>query len=69
MKNILIKLGLYTLVYLIVTLIMSDDLSCITSLETYCVVDVLGKYVFFVLAMFVYDRLIKPLLFKTKNQK
>ncbi len=65
------KYGLFTLIYLILTAVMSDDLACIWAMNAYCVANFLGKYAIFILLMLIYDRFFKNKIFanKTVNNK
>ncbi len=68
-QSILKKLGIYTLVYLIVTVLVSiDELLCALKLDTVCLVSFFSKWGIFIVIMYIYDRIIKP-LFQKKLDK
>lgn len=69
--NTLKKYGIFTLIYLVLTAVMSDDLSCLWALDGLCLANFLGKYAIFILLMAVYDRFFKNKIFgsKTVNNK
>ena len=69
MKTFFVKVGLYSLVFLIVTALLSDELSCILTLDDLCMTNFIGKYVIFLVAMFLFDKFIKPLIFKSNSTK
>ncbi len=67
--NFLKKYGLFTLIYLILTAVMSDDLSCLWALNGFCLANFLGKYAIFMLLMWIYDRFFKNKIFGKKTIK
>lgn len=62
------KYGLFTLIYLILTWALSNDMSCVLDLDGYCLANLLGKYALFMILMVVYDRWIKDKIFKKEKQ-
>lgn len=54
--KILKKYGLFTGIYIILTLLLSDDLSCLFQANLYCMATFLGKYAVFMLLMIAYDK-------------
>lgn len=69
MKTFFVKVGLYTLVFLIVTALLSDELSCILTLDDLCMTNFIGKYLIFLVAMFLFDKFMKPFIFKNNSTK
>ena len=69
-QSILKKLGIYTLVYLIVTILVSiDELLCALKLDTICLISFLSKWGIFIIIMYIYDRFIKPLFHKNIDKQ
>jgi hypothetical protein len=67
-KQILKKLVLYSIIYVIVCLIISpNELFCSFQLNEMCIASISVKWLFFILIMFIYDKFIKP-LFQNKTK-
>lgn len=66
MKN-LIKYGFFTFIYLILTWTMSDNMGCVISGNSTCLLEFAIRYIIFMALMFVYDKWVKDRLFKTKK--
>lgn len=65
MKSLLKKITIYSAVYFLVTLLLSpNELFCSFNLNEMCIMSVLGKWLFFVIIMFLYDKFLKPLFTK-----
>ena len=59
------KILLYTLIYIVISFIMSyDEIQCATSGNEMCWVSLIGKFLIFILLMLLFDRFIKPRIFK-----
>ena len=53
------KLALYTFIYIVVAFVMSyDEIQCALDGEELCWVNLIGKFIIFILLMFVLDRII-----------
>lgn len=53
------KLALYTSIYIVVAFVMSyDEIQCALDGEELCWVNLIGKFIIFILLMFVLDRII-----------
>lgn len=64
LKNIL----LYSIIYIIVTIFMSyDEIQCALNGENLCWYNLVGKYFIFILAILVYQKIIRPIIFKRKE--
>jgi len=62
------KILFYTVIYMVVSFIMSyDEIQCAFNGEDLCWYNLIGKYLIFLLLLYIYDRLIKPRIFK-QNQ-
>ncbi len=62
------KLFLYTLIYIVVSFLMSyNEIQCALNGEELCWYNLIGKYLIFLLLLYIYDRLIKPRIFKKQN--
>lgn len=63
------KLLLYTLIYVVISFLMSyNEIQCAINGEELCWYNLIGKYLIFLLLLYIYDRLIKPRIFKKQNQ-
>ena len=63
------KLLLYTLIYVLISFLMSyNEIQCALNGEELCWYNLIGKYLIFLLLLYIYDRLIKPRIFKKQNQ-
>lgn len=61
------KLTIYIIVFLIITLLLSyDEILCAWSGDNTCVVNLIAKFVIFMLLMFLLDKFIFP---KKKNHE
>lgn len=59
------KFLLYTLIYVVISFLMSyDEIQCALNGEELCWYNLIGKYLIFLLLLYIYDRLIKPRIFK-----
>lgn len=61
------KLILYTAIYALITILLSNDWDCISNPDSYCLVNVLAKYIIFMLLIVVFDRFIKKKIFKNEK--
>lgn len=63
------KLLLYTLIYIVISFLMSyNEIQCAINGEELCWYNLIGKYLIFLLLLYIYDRLIKPRIFKKQKQ-
>jgi len=63
------KFLLYTLIYVVISFLMSyDEIQCAINGEELCWYNLIGKYLIFLLLLYIYDRLIKPRIFKKQKQ-
>lgn len=63
------KFLLYTLIYVVISFLMSyDEIQCAVNGEELCWYNLIGKYLIFLLLLYIYDRLIKPRIFKKQKQ-
>lgn len=63
------KLLLYTLIYVVISFLMSyNEIQCALNGEELCWYNLIGKYLIFLLLLYIYDRLIKPRIFKKQKQ-
>lgn len=63
------KFLLYTLIYVVISFLMSyDEIQCALNGEELCWYNLIGKYLIFLLLLYIYDRLIKPRIFKKLKQ-
>ena len=69
MKGFFIKIGLYTLIYVLITFMFSDDFEQISNGEQFSLVNAIGKYLFFILAMLIFDFVIKKIIFRSNTGK
>lgn len=59
---------LYTLIYVVISFLMSyNEIQCALNGEELCWYNLIGKYLIFLLLLYIYDRLIKPRIFKKPN--
>jgi len=58
------KIILYTAIYALITFLLSNDWDCILDPDSYCLVNVLAKYIIFMLLILVFDKFLKKKLFK-----
>lgn len=64
------KLFLYTLIYVVISFLMSyNEIQCALNGEDLCWYNLLGKYLIFLLLLYIYDRLIKPRIFRKNEGK
>jgi len=57
----------YTIVYIGITFVMSyDEIECAFQGEQLCWINIFGKYLLFLFLMFVFTKLIKPLISRKK---
>lgn len=65
MQQFFKKLFIYTIVYLLVTILMSpEELFCSFKLNEICIASIIGKWILFIVIMFLYDKFLKPLFSK-----
>lgn len=69
MKDFFVKIGLYTLIYALITFVFSDDFEQMSNGEQFSLVNAIGKYLFFLLAMFIFDFVIKKIIFRSNTGK
>jgi len=63
------KFLLYTLIYVVISFLMSyNEIQCALNGEELCWYNLIGKYLIFLLLLYIYDRLIKPRIFKKQKQ-
>lgn len=63
------KIILYTVVYLIITFLMSyDEVQCALSGEELCWYNLIGKYFVFLLSILVFNKLIRPKIFNHERK-
>jgi len=63
------KFLLYTLIYVVISFLMSyNEIQCGLNGEELCWYNLIGKYLIFLLLLYIYDRLIKPRIFKKQKQ-
>lgn len=63
------KILLYTLIYVVISFLMSyNEIQCALNGEELCWYNLIGKYLIFLLLLYIYDRLIKPRIFKKQKQ-
>lgn len=63
------KIILYTVVYLIITFLMSyDEVQCALSGEELCWYNLIGKYFIFLLSILVFNKLIRPKIFNHERK-
>lgn len=65
----LIKYGFFTVIYLILTWFMSDNMGCVLEGNSTCLFEFAIRYIIFMGLMAVYDIWIKDKLFKNKKVK
>jgi len=66
---VLKKIILYTVVYLIITFLMSyDEVQCALSGEELCWYNLIGKYFIFLLSILVFNKLIRPKIFNHERK-
>lgn len=63
LKNLI----LYTIIYFLVTFFLSNDWNCILQPDTNCLVNVIAKYVIFMLLIVIFDKFIKNKIFKNEK--
>jgi len=64
------KLLLYTLIYVVISFLMSyNEIQCALKGEELCWYNLIGKYFIFLLLIYIYDRLIKPRIFRKDERK
>jgi len=63
------KIILYTVIYLIITFLMSyDEVQCALSGEELCWYNLIGKYFIFLLCILVFNKLIRPKIFNHERK-
>ena len=64
------KFLLYTLIYVVISFLMSyNEIQCAVNGEELCWYNLIGKYLIFLLLLYIYDRLIKPRIFRKNERK
>ena len=64
------KFLLYTLIYVVISFLMSyNEIQCALNGEELCWYNLIGKYLIFLLLLYIYDRLIKPRIFSKNERK
>lgn len=59
------KLLLYTLIYVVISFLMSyDEILCALNGEELCWYNLIGKFVIFMILIMLFDQFIKPKIFK-----
>ncbi len=59
------KLLLYTLIYVVISFLMSyDEILCALNGEEFCWYNLIGKFVIFMILIMLFDQFIKPKIFK-----
>ncbi len=59
------KFLLYTLIYVVVSFLMSyDEIQCALNGEELCWVNLIGKFIIFMILIMLFDKFIKPKVFK-----
>lgn len=59
------KLLLYTLIYVVVSFLMSyDEILCALNGEEFCWYNLIGKFIIFMILIMLFDQFIKPKIFK-----
>lgn len=67
--KLFVNLGLYTIIYIIVTFLLSyDEITCALNGEQLCWVNIIGKYIIFLICILVYNKIIKPKIFKHERK-
>lgn len=66
--NTLVKYSFFSFIYIALTWFMSDEISCALSGNEICLVSFVGKYIIFIVLMIVYDKWMKPKIFKNKTK-
>ena len=64
------KFLLYTLIYVVISFLMSyNEIQCALNGEELCWYNLIGKYLIFLLLLYIYDRLINPRIFSKNERK
>lgn len=59
------KLLLYTLIYVVISFLMSyDEILCALNGEEFCWYNLIGKFIIFMILIMLFDQFIKPKIFK-----
>ena len=59
------KLLLYTLIYVVISFLMShNEIQCAFNGEELCWYNLIGKFIIFILLIMLFDQFIKPKIFK-----
>ena len=59
------KLLLYTLIYVVISFLMSyNEIQCALSGEALCWYNLIGKFIIFMILIMLFDQFIKPKIFK-----
>ncbi|SFN62756.1 hypothetical protein SAMN05421741_10874 [Paenimyroides ummariense] len=59
------KILLYTLIYIVISFLMSyNEIQCALNGEELCWYNLIGKFIIFILLIMLFDQFIKPKIFK-----
>ena len=59
------KFLLYTLIYVVISFLMSyDEILCALNGEEFCWYNLIGKFIIFMILIMLFDQFIKPKIFK-----
>lgn len=61
------KIILYTVIYALITFLLSNDWDCVLDPDSYCLVNVISKYVIFMLLILIFDKFFKKKIFKNEK--
>ncbi len=64
MKNILIKFGLFTVIYLLFSWLIAGDFICALGGDPICLQNVAVRYIIFIILMIAYETVVKKKMFK-----
>lgn len=63
------KIILYTLIYIVITFLMSyNELQCAFNGEELCWYNLIGKYFIFLFLIIIYNKVIRPKIFKNESK-
>ncbi|WKW47452.1 hypothetical protein P3875_05155 [Myroides sp. JBRI-B21084] len=63
------KIILYTIIYIVVSFLISfNEIQCALNGENLCWYNLIGKYIIFLLAITLYDKVLKPKIFKNNER-
>lgn len=61
------KLILYTIIYALITFLLSNEWQCLLDPDSYCLVNVIAKYIVFMVLILIFDKFIKKKIFKSEK--